>query len=73
MPPREAFLGQCSLRLNGIVTLVDTHRDLLVVQDETGAVALREPPKTAFRSRVEGDGSVFGVAVFMVTPLVGVF
>jgi hypothetical protein len=27
-----------------------------------------EPPKTAFRSWVEGDGSVFGVAGFMVTP-----
>jgi hypothetical protein len=34
---------------------------------------LREPPKTTFRSWVEGDGSVFGVAVFMVTLFVGVF
>src|SRR5262245_8471235 len=38
--PREAFLGVCAFQLSGIVTLVDSHRDLLVVQDETGAVAL---------------------------------
>jgi len=36
----EAFLGQCAFRLDGVVTLVDTNRNLLVVQDETGAVAL---------------------------------
>ena len=29
------------------------------------------PPKTGFRSWIDGDGSVFGVAGFMVTPVVG--
>src|SRR6266581_2669925 len=37
--PREVFLGRCAFQLNGFVTLVDTNRDLLVLQDETGAVA----------------------------------
>jgi signal transduction histidine kinase len=38
--PPEVFLGRCTFRLDGVVTLVDSHRDLLVLQDETGAVAL---------------------------------
>ena len=38
--PREVFLGRCAFQLKGVVTLVDTNRDLLVLQDETGAVAL---------------------------------
>jgi signal transduction histidine kinase len=38
--PREIFLGRCAFQLAGLVTLVDTNRDLLVLQDETGAVAL---------------------------------
>jgi len=42
--PREAFLGRCAFQLDGVVTLVDTNRDLLVLQDETGAVALK--PRT---------------------------
>src|SRR6185437_10981688 len=36
----EVFLGPCTFQLNGVVTWVDTNRDLLVLQDETGAVAL---------------------------------
>ena len=38
--PREAFLGECNFQLEGTLTLVDPHRNLLVLQDETGAVAL---------------------------------
>ena len=32
-----------------------------------------EPAKIAFWNRDDGDGSVFGVAGFIVTPLVGAF
>lgn len=45
--PREVFLGRCAFQLNGVVTLVDSNRNLLVLQDETGAVALN--PKTVVR------------------------
>src|SRR5262249_48882360 len=38
--PREVVLGRCVVQLSGIVRLVDSNRGLLVVQDETGAVAL---------------------------------
>src|SRR5688572_17920970 len=34
------YLSGCDFRLNGVVTLVDTNRDLLVLQDATGAVVL---------------------------------
>jgi len=34
------YLAGCDFRLTGIVTLVDTNRDLMVLQDTTGAVAL---------------------------------
>ncbi|HMP82500.1 MAG TPA: PA14 domain-containing protein, partial [Verrucomicrobiota bacterium] len=34
------YLDGCDFRLTGAVTLVDTNRDLMVVQDDTGAVAL---------------------------------
>src|SRR6185312_10177457 len=36
----EVFLGHCAIQLSGVVTLIDTNRDLLVVQNESGAVAL---------------------------------
>ena len=36
----EDFLAGCAFRLSGTVTLVDTNRRFLVVQDETGAVGL---------------------------------
>ena len=36
----ENFLAGCGFRLHGVVTLVDTNRDLLVLQDETGAVGI---------------------------------
>ena len=45
--PREVFLGRCAFQLDGVVTLVDTNRDLMVLQDETGAVALN--PKAGVR------------------------
>jgi signal transduction histidine kinase len=34
------YLDGCAFDLTGIVTLIDTNRDLIVLQDETGAVAL---------------------------------
>jgi signal transduction histidine kinase len=34
------YLNECRFRLTGVVTLVDTNRDLLVLQDASGAVAL---------------------------------
>ncbi|MGA2176890.1 MAG: histidine kinase [Verrucomicrobiota bacterium] len=34
------YLAGCAFNLTGVVTLVDTNRDLIVLQDETGAVAL---------------------------------
>lgn len=34
------FLAGCGFQLTGVVTLVDTDRDLVVLQDATGAVAL---------------------------------
>ena len=34
------YLAGCDFNLNGVVTLVDTNRDFLVLQDATGAVAL---------------------------------
>lgn len=37
------FLEPCEVQLTGIVTFVDTNRDLLVLQDATGAVALNFP------------------------------
>jgi len=34
------YIEGCSFRLNGVVTLADTNRDLVVLQDSTGAVGL---------------------------------
>ncbi len=34
------YLSGCDFQLTGVVTLVDTNRDLVVLQDDTGAVAL---------------------------------
>ena len=34
------FLSGCPFRVTGVVTLVDTNRNLVALQDETGAVAL---------------------------------
>lgn len=34
------FLGGCDFRLEGVVTLVDTNRQLIALQDASGAVAL---------------------------------
>lgn len=38
--PPEVFLGHSGLQLSGVVTLIDTNRDLFVLQSENGAVAL---------------------------------
>ena len=38
--PPESFLAGCGFRLRGILTLVDTNRNFLVLQDETGAVGI---------------------------------
>lgn len=37
------YLDECVFRLQGTLTLVDTNRDLLVLQDSTGAIALHAP------------------------------
>jgi len=38
--PDAEYLAGCDFRLTGVVTLVDTNRDLVVLQDATGAAAL---------------------------------
>jgi signal transduction histidine kinase len=38
--PPEVFLSHCAIQLSGIVTLIDTNRELLVLQTESGPVAL---------------------------------
>jgi len=37
------YLDECDFELTGVVTLVDTNRNLMVLQDATGAVALNFP------------------------------
>ncbi|GEM_PF-614535 len=49
------YLDGCNFQLTGLVTLVDQRRDLLVLQDETGAVALHFP--------LENTGLRFGQCV----------
>lgn len=39
----QTFLDGCDFHLTGVVTLVDTNRNLVVLQDKTGAVALNFP------------------------------
>ena len=39
----EAFATGCDFQITGVVTLVDTNRDLVVLQDKTGAAALNFP------------------------------
>jgi signal transduction histidine kinase len=39
----EDFLTGCAFRLKGTVTLVDTNRNFMVLQDETGAVGIDYP------------------------------
>ena len=41
--PGADYLAGCDFELTGVVTLVDTNRDLVVLQDATGAVALNFP------------------------------
>ena len=56
----EDFLAGRGFRLTGVVTLVDENRDLLVLQDDTGAVALYGPlpePPPAVGQRVTVDGA----------------
>ena len=49
------YLAGCDFHLTGVVTLVDTNRDLVVLQDATGAVALN--------FRVEDQGLQVGQLV----------
>ncbi len=54
------FLGACDFHLQGVVTLVDTNRELLVLQDATGALALHfKLPENSIEAgkvvSVEGD------------------
>jgi signal transduction histidine kinase len=41
----EDFLSDCAFHLTGVVTLVDTNRNFMVLQDTTGAVGLSGPIK----------------------------
>ena len=55
------FAAGCTFHLTGVVTLVDTNRDLVVLQDETGAVALHfktMDQKLQFGRRVTLDGTL---------------
>ena len=63
--PPELFMGHCGLQLSGVVTLIDTNRELLVLQTDTGAVAVN--PAAGLRSlgvnlgemvSLEGSGCV---------------
>src|SRR5438128_1219382 len=38
--PPEVLLGHCGFQLSGVVTLIDTNRELFVLQSDAGAVAL---------------------------------
>ena len=38
--PVNEYLDECAFHLQGVVTLVDTNRNLLVLQDATGALAV---------------------------------
>ena len=54
------FLDGCDFHLTGIVTLVDTNRNLVVLQDRTGAVALNfriEAERLKAGQRVTLDGT----------------
>ena len=54
------YLDGCDFRLTGVVTLVDTNRDLVVLQDATGAVALNfrlENPQLQSGQLVTVDGT----------------
>ncbi len=55
----QDFLRGCSFHLTGAVTLLDTNRNLLVLQDATGAVAINLDLKTVsvqFGQKVAIDG-----------------
>src|SRR5262249_3349005 len=57
---RNDFLGGCAFRLDGVVTLVDTNRNLLVLQHATAAVALNfdlRDSRGQVRQLVTGDGT----------------
>ncbi len=54
------YCDGCDFHLTGVVTLVDTNRDLVVLQDETGAMALNFPLKDSglrFGQRVSLAGT----------------
>lgn len=42
LPAPELFVG-CAFHLNGVLTFIDTNRNLLVLQDPSGAVAINVP------------------------------
>jgi signal transduction histidine kinase len=54
------YLDGCNFQLEGTVTLIDTNRNLMVLQDETGSVALNFRPMERefhFGQRVALDGT----------------
>jgi signal transduction histidine kinase len=67
--PGTDYLMGCDFRLNGVITLVDTNRELVVLQDATGAVALHFPLKDSSLQvgqavTLEGDNCLPYFAVF---------
>src|SRR5687768_9364919 len=45
-----SFAAGCDVQLTGVITLVNTNRSLIVLQDATGAVALNSPAEFAFKA-----------------------
>lgn len=67
--PNEYFLRGCSFHITGVVTLADTNRNLMVVQDSTGAVAIsgsvkKSPVMIGQRVLVEGNEAAPAVEGF---------
>lgn len=67
------WFGGCNFKLTGVVTLLDTNRDLVVIQDLTGAVALHlctqeGPLRVGLIVSIEGTNAVPYVASFPEYP-----
>ena len=59
LSPSE-YLDGCDFHLEGLITLVDTNRNLIVLQDETGAVSLNfrsSKSELRFGQQVSLDGT----------------
>ena len=61
------YVAGCELHLTGTITLVDTNRTLIVLQDATGAVALNLPAD-CFRLRVGQAVTINGTNCYPLFP-----